>query len=138
MIKKCTKCGLLKPLEKYNREKATKDGRRSTCKKCESKRHKEYIKNNPEKYEAAKIRNNLKKRNVSLEHYNYMLDLQDHCCAICGVHESKLSKKLAVDHCHTFGTIRGLLCVNCNTAIGLLKENLDTLDKMKSYLSLYK
>lgn len=41
---------------------------------------------------------------------------------------------LAVDHCHTTGLIRGLLCFNCNAALGLLKDNTDTIGKLLFYL----
>jgi hypothetical protein len=45
-----------------------------------------------------------------------------------------LKKRLAIYHCHTTGKVRGLLCVNCNLAIGLLKDNPDLLNKAASYL----
>jgi hypothetical protein len=42
---------------------------------------------------------------------------------------SKRYKRFAVDHCHTSGKIRGLLCTNCNTAIGLLKDDPNALQR---------
>jgi len=60
---------------------------------------------------------------ISLEDYNEMFIKQNGCCKICKVHQSELTKKLHVDHDHKTGKIRGLLCHNCNLAIGRLKEN---------------
>lgn len=53
----------------------------------------------------------------ALDEYNRLLRIQDYCCAICGVHEILLPRKLAVDHCHTTGKIRGLLCSSCNSRV---------------------
>jgi len=44
---------------------------------------------------------------------------------------------LAVDHCHDTNKVRGLLCKNCNTAIGLLKENLETMTKALEYVKFH-
>lgn len=45
-------------------------------------------------------------------------------CGICRRRMySKRHKRLAVDHCHASGRIRGLLCHNCNTALGLLRDD---------------
>lgn len=59
---------------------------------------------------------------------------QKGCCAICGLHHSKigrnvvhrelkLTEKLFIDHCHETGRIRGLLCNNCNSILGVLENN---------------
>ena len=64
-----------------------------------------------------------------------MLKLQNHKCAICELDEvDSLHGKLSVDHCHRTGKIRGLLCVNCNTAIGKLKDSDALLQKAINYL----
>jgi Recombination endonuclease VII len=39
-----------------------------------------------------------------------------------------------VDHCHTTGKIRGLLCGNCNSALGLIKENIPSMENMIAYI----
>ena len=44
------------------------------------------------------------------------------------------NKSLHIDHCHDSGKVRGLLCHGCNTAIGLFKENIDTMLKAIKYL----
>jgi hypothetical protein len=51
-------------------------------------------------------------------------------CAVCG----KKPKKLNVDHNHESGEIRGLLCKECNLAIGLIKDNPKTARKMARYI----
>ncbi len=72
--------------------------------------------------------------NLSLAQFNILFSAQVGCCAICDTHQSTLGKALAVDHCHTTGKVRGLLCSNCNTAIGMLRDSIELLDKAKEYL----
>lgn len=72
-----------------------------------------------EKIIAANKVNRLKRvYNTTPEEVSALLNEQGGKCAIC--HE--VSDKLHIDHCHTHGHVRGLLCKNCNSAIGLLKE----------------
>lgn len=59
---------------------------------------------------------------------------QDGACAICGQPESELNRKLALDHCHLTGQIRGLLCTRCNFFIGAAKDNLHILKAAMEYL----
>lgn len=76
---------------------------------------------------------------ISADKYNEMLQEQDHKCAVCGeegflMDDKKHKVKLVVDHCHTSGAVRGLLCHNCNRALGLLKDNPESLQKALEYL----
>jgi|ERR1035437_5379666 hypothetical protein len=68
------------------------------------------------------------------EQYLQLLNEQNFCCAICGIHQDQLKKKLGVDHCHVTGKVRGLLCNPCNRALGLLKDKLDNLLAAANYL----
>lgn len=80
-------------------------------------------------------RYNLKKvYNLSMLEYELMIVKQEGRCAICGTPES--TKRLSVDHCHKTKTktVRGLLCTQCNVAIGLFKENPQILLKAIEYL----
>jgi hypothetical protein len=72
---------------------------------------------------------------IGIEQYNEMFAAQAGSCAICEVHQTDLSKRLAVDHCHRTGAVRGLLCTNCNTAIGKLKDSKKLLERAIGYLS---
>ena len=74
------------------------------------------------------------KYGITLEDYNNLLREQNNCCAICDIHESENKKSLAVDHNHTTGKVRALLCANCNVSLGLLKEDIDRLQKMMDYI----
>ena len=75
---------------------------------------------------------------ITVEQYDDMLDKQNDSCAICGVHQSSLKKRLVVDHCHETGKVRKLLCYPCNTTLGLVKEDVDVLDTMIKYLESFR
>ena len=91
-----------------------------------------WYENNKERVKFNKIK---RVYDITKEQYNDMLQQQNNCCAICSVSaESQRDKTLVIDHCHSTGKIRGLLCHSCNTAIGLFKDNKDSLMKAYSYL----
>jgi Recombination endonuclease VII/HNH endonuclease len=85
---------------------------------------KEYRKANPEIEKARSLREDF---GLSLEQYKEMHDRQNGKCAICNEPETQMRngkiKALAVDHSHKTGAIRGLLCSDCNTGIGKLKDD---------------
>jgi len=56
-------------------------------------------------------------------------------CNICGRTAKENKKDLAVDHCHETLKIRGLLCSQCNSALGLLGDDFDSLFRATSYLT---
>lgn len=128
--KTCTKCGEEKDLGAFDVAYQGKRGPvlQARCKPC--------------RYED--MRPNLRKGNlaraygISLEEYDELLKSQSGVCAICGEPEwvtqyGKL-RMLCVDHDHLSGKVRGLLCSNCNRAIGLLNDDVDTLKKAIHYL----
>jgi hypothetical protein len=59
---------------------------------------------------------------ITLEDYKRMLVEQNSCCKMCDKHSSLFKRCLHVDHCHKTGVIRGLLCTNCNTALGIIES----------------
>lgn len=59
---------------------------------------------------------------ITIDIYNEMVVSQGGGCAICRGH-NKSGKALAVDHNHTTGKVRGLLCSNCNIGIGNLRDS---------------
>jgi hypothetical protein len=70
--------------------------------------------------------------------YSDMFNSQNGCCAICGIHQSELTKKLNIDHNHTTDKVRALLCGNCNRGLGIFKENINSLKSAVKYLNKYK
>lgn len=75
---------------------------------------------------------------ITLVDYHRMLDAQSGVCATCGEPERRVRAgkvtRLAVDHCHSTGVIRGLLCSPCNQAMGLFRDDPDLLRKAADYL----
>jgi hypothetical protein len=69
------------------------------------------------------------------EDYDAILTAQKGVCAICGVDKPSAHRRhFYVDHCHTTGKIRGLLCSSCNTGLGHFKDNPGLLTTAISYL----
>lgn len=67
-----------------------------------------------------------------------MLQVQDYSCAICKTkNPGGAGNTFVVDHCHSTGKIRKLLCGKCNCAIGLLNEDPLLFDAAKKYLEEY-
>jgi hypothetical protein len=85
---------------------------------------------NPERVRQSHLQRTF---GLTIEEYDEMLTAQGGACAICkGVEKS--GKRLAVDHCHETGRVRGLLCTNCNNAIGGLQDNPTLLRAAADYL----
>ncbi len=92
----------------------------------------EWKRNNPEQYKAIILRWKLRKRyNLSLEQHQQLRKSQHNMCAICSL---RFSKTPHVDHCSITGTVRGLLCTNCNLGIGSLKHSTTILLNAITYL----
>jgi len=92
---------------------------------------------NKEWYNAADKREKAlkKKYGMSLKDYDQMLASQQHGCKICGTNKPmNNSEYLCVDHCHTTGKVRGLLCSKCNSAIGLFDEDTNRMRLAMQYL----
>lgn len=75
-----------------------------------------------------------RKYGITTDERNRLLADQGGTCAIC----KTVPKKPAVDHCHSNGKIRGVLCNSCNSVIGFAKDNPETLASAMEYLSLHR
>lgn len=100
------------------------------------RRKNDWVARNPEKFAATKMARDLRvKYGMTVAQYNELREKQNCACAICHRPEEFCSKaKLHVDHCHETNIIRGLLCSNCNTALGLAGDNPTTLRQLAAYL----
>lgn len=78
----------------------------------------------PDKVKDIQRAGKLKRKyGIDEDGYNILYNKQDGCCAICYRNETHFKGKLHIDHCHITKKVRGLLCSNCNTALGLFKDN---------------
>lgn len=76
----------------------------------------------------------IKKYGVNYKWYTATLELQDFKCKICGKKHLEDNKKLYVDHNHATNEVRGLLCMDCNLALGFFKDNENNLLRAIQYL----
>ena len=150
-LRKCLQCGLeaitIDDLELFAKGNESKHGRQNLCKSCENKRKREhdrtiYLKeyNKKKRVEGCvkfkrTERNQQLKKNygIRIEDYEKMFIDQNGLCKICLSDNG--GKTLHVDHCHSTGKVRGLLCSKCNTALGLFNDNIKTLSNAIIYLT---
>lgn len=112
----CRLCGQQKPHTEYYTRKDT-GLKRSECKEC------------------LKMRATFRATGWTQAAYERAFLKQQGRCAIChSTLNSSRYTKLAGDHCHTSGKLRGLLCTNCNTGLGLFKDSPERLESAIQYL----
>lgn len=98
----------------------------------------EYNKKNPDARRNVDFK---RKFGITVDEYNDLLMKQEGVCGICKNpetaldHRTKQIRNMAVDHCHTTGKVRGLLCSKCNTALGSFKDNVEYLKAAITYLN---
>ena len=86
---------------------------------------------------CIKFKNIENKYGLTPEQYTLMRVDQRDCCKICGSHASEHVRGLHVDHNHSTGDVRGLLCGNCNKGLGNFKDQPVLLLKALEYLITY-
>jgi len=139
--KLCNTCGTNKPLTEYYSTKGTKDGLRGECKCCNKAATKARRQGPKRKQILDKQIDSQMKRlyGIGLDDYNKMLEDQGGKCAICNTSEpGHGGNRFCIDHCHTTGKVRGLLCMPCNVSIGHLKDNVQLLEKALNYVKVHK
>jgi hypothetical protein len=160
-MKRCKKCGEVKPLSEFYRATGMKDGHRSECKSCHKAKQQRWYAENRE-HAIAQVkrwqqtnkdhlhayrreyrqRRKVEERDAYLRRsfgitqadYDALLERQGGGCAICGKPPGKIS--LHVDHDHETGEVRGLLCVGCNNALGQFHDDPALLDRAIDYVGL--
>ena len=124
--KECRVCHTTKPLTEYY-TRNSKHGYYHTCKDC----YKDRVNRrwSPERQRDYDLRRHY---GISAEEYDVLLNAQDGVCKICDAEPT--TKRLAVDHNHETGEVRGLLCETCNRAIGMFKDNPEVIRAAANYL----
>lgn len=164
-FKDCGWCGITKPLDDFYRMATGKQGVRPECKACTREYRRNWYRRNRER-EIARVhawqQANADRVNARSAEYRKkpgraraMRDLyyrrtfglsaddvddliarQQDRCAICGRRPQRLAS-LHLDHDHTNGKIRGVLCSTCNQGLGQFKEDPALLDAAAAYLRQY-
>ena len=134
--RKCRTCDETKNLlDNYYRSRKDKTLPSSysyECKECTVSRVKKRHRLNPSINRESHLR---RRYGITIQEYTDILESQGNACATCGTTEPGGTwKSFAVDHDHTTGKVRGMLCKSCNIALGEVDDNLQTLTNMVEYL----
>jgi hypothetical protein len=121
-------CDIEKDLLEFNKSKTCKGGLSTVCRTCHSDLCKQWRINNKEQAAQYKRKYNY---NLTEKQYQQLLTDHDNICAIC---LKDYDKTLHIDHDHGTMVIRGLLCSNCNTGLGLFKDDPILLSRASIYL----
>lgn len=132
----CNRCEEHKDWSSFALNSKGLNGRKSICKVCSNTAQialaKKRRKENPEKWREARWEKQIKSEyGLSARDYQRLREEQKNVCAIC---LKEPNKKLFVDHCHTTGKVRGLLCQHCNTLLGMARDDTLTLKNAVHYL----
>lgn len=129
----CTQCKETKTLDHFGKRKHSSTGRRTRCKNCECKNtrrwyhsideeaRQQYVQKHSHSTRNRRIKS---KFGIDVTMYDELFEKQNGVCAICGNPQNrKDTKHLSIDHCHTTGNVRALLCNSCNLGIGQFQDN---------------
>lgn len=98
-------------------------------------RNKRYAARHPDRIKATAARKRLKKYGLTFDSYNALIERQFGRCVLCQTEITEIDPALIhIDHCHTTGLVRGVLCVRCNSLLGFAKEDVTTLQRAIAYL----
>lgn len=133
--KTCTKCREEKPLADFTPQVGGKFGVTARCKFCRAAKKDGYYPRRPAKDESLRWRHLRLKYGVTPEAYDQMLEAQGGLCAICRTPSAGgRFGVFVVDHCHTTGAVRGLLCAGCNSALGRFGDTSEGVQRAVDYL----
>ncbi len=149
--KRCSKCQEFKPLHKFHKSKSGTFGVTHTCRACRrtgtaqawpsllmadldepkrTDRRNTYYREHRAEFKDHWLRTNF---GITLEEYAEMFANQAGLCYICGLPKTEgKNRNLAVDHNHTTGQVRKLLCSGCNYRVGVIES--DLYPKLLAYL----
>jgi hypothetical protein len=156
----CVECGNLLTANNWQPSKKERNSKR--CSSCCNARSAKWKESNPEKVKEYKNKWSIKNKDkikiyktkvttenkrkhsiktyygVSWEEYLNIYQKSDGKCSICAtplsVHKEQNKETACVDHCHTTGKIRGILCRTCNRGIGYLRDSPELLKIAAGYL----
>lgn len=155
-MKFCKPCGSMKPLSEFSRAGGRGDGHYAYCKTCSATKTRKWREANPMRYAewalanrergldrhrmrrtdpTYRLREALRIHGLSIEDFDALVASQNNKCAICGAPPPE-SQRLHVDHDHSTGRVRGLLCGHCNKALGLFRDDPEVILRAVHYLGI--
>ncbi len=121
MIRTCPMCHIAKDIEP-----------KGYCPPCHAKYVRDWYQKNKDSVRDTQFKY---KYGITLLEYTELLESQNGKCAICkSIYDHPRFKYLAVDHCHSTGKVRGLLCHSCNAGLGRFKDDPAILYMAMKYL----
>lgn len=123
----CTKCSVEKPFAEFPKCRTYKDGIKPLCTPCNREYQNKWRASRPG---IGKVYQRKHNYGITEPEYQQLLERQNNSCAVC---EDEMTPP-QVDHCHTSGKVRGLLCKPCNLALGLFKDRANSLLRAAEYL----
>lgn len=164
-FKFCSQCLDLKPMSEFQRHDVRKRGQCKKCRNAyihqwnmkNKQKRKQYTdkwnaknivrrreikkvaarrdrKSNPGKFYVWWLRGRCRRYGVTVEWFQKQIELQRGLCAICS--QPPKANRLAIDHCHETGIVRGLLCSPCNTALHKMERDIEWVRAAESYLAI--
>lgn len=127
-MKKCKQCSETKALTEFYKDVQQADGKSRRCKFCYNHRRRQVRKG-----EFAYTNKLREMYGLSRQEHDQLLASQKGLCKICK-DAPEPGKRLHIDHCHTTGKVRGLLCRGCNHGIGNFKDKEEFLWEAIHYL----
>lgn len=128
--KNCSRCTVIKPIAEFSKDRQHSSGYKSACKVCARG---DFVKWRTENLEYARradrVGHYMRSYRLTQEQAEQLVENRVGPCAICTE-----VKPLVVDHCHTTGDVRGLVCSACNSVLGYAKDNTKTLLSAIAYL----
>ncbi len=140
--KTCTMCGVEKPLTDFRSRGGNMTHLlKSRCNTCLFKDHRRWIESNPERVREYRQKDSwtlakrCARRGITPEQLIDRYERQEECCAICK--EDIEIVESAIDHNHITGEFRGVLCKQCNRALGMFKDSSQILKNAIEYLEAF-
>ena len=133
--KVCSYCQQAIPLDNFHMSKGHSAGRAAVCKPCQASYSANWYQQNKERRkQEMRVNAYMRQYGITIEEYEILVAEQNNGCAICNASTGSNGKRLSVDHNHQTGEVRGLLCDDCNTALGKFKDDPSLLAKAITYL----
>ena len=146
----CSKCEKIKPTSSFNRDRGKPTGFYSSCKDCARATNKiskaknmpdvlsynaKWNKANPDKVAVYRRKWLVRLYGITWDQYQGIIAYQGGKCAICFTDKpGKRLRSWMIDHDHSTGEVRGVLCENCNRALGMMQDDPDRLRMAADYL----